>query len=208
MASVEFGCLSEAQQMAESENLATVFVALRGSLARAIQRIVPPREIEDIVQETYLRVCQANSDREIRSPRSFMFKTARNLALDHLKRAASRLSDSYDESIDSHAIPSGPLADDTFAQACSDTEFALFCDAVRYLPFQCRRAFVMRKVYGYTQKEIAHAMRISERTVEKHIAEGIKRCMYFMVRQDTGTHKSQGHAEVVRTARSRKSSGR
>ena len=170
--------------MRESENLADIFMAIRGRLAHAVQHIVPPKEIEDIVQETYLRICQVGGKTQIQSPRSFMFKTARNLALDHVKRAETRLADSYDE-LDESGLQSHKLTgDSTLGQACSDEEFAQFCDGVRYLPTQCRRAFVLRKVYGYSQREIAKVMQISESTVEKHIAAGIKRCMYYMEQQD------------------------
>jgi DNA-binding CsgD family transcriptional regulator len=39
---------------------------------------------------------------------------------------------------------------------------------------------VLKKVYGYSQKEIALSLSISENTVEKHIATGIKRCSHYM----------------------------
>jgi RNA polymerase sigma-70 factor (ECF subfamily) len=166
--------------MRDDDNLADIFMAIRGRLARAVQHIVPPKEIEDIVQETYLRICHVGGKTRIQSPQSFMFKTARNLALDHVKRSETRLADSFDE-MDEGGLPTQQLLrDSTFGKASSDEEFARFCDGVRYLPVQCRRAFVLRKVYGYSQREIAKVMRISESTVEKHIAEGIKRCMYFM----------------------------
>lgn len=182
--------------MGQDDDIARVFLALRGSLSRAIRHIVPPKEIEDIVQETYVSVCRLDGKRAIRSPRSFMFKTARNLALDHAKRAGTRLSESYDETADGHVVPARLQGDDTFEQACSEVEFSRFCDAVRYLPTQCRRAFVLRKVYGYSQKEIAKVMRISEGTVEKHIAEGIRRCTHYMAGKDRRRHvtRSRGNA--------------
>jgi len=170
--------------MPDTDRIIRVFESLRGSLARAVQHIVPPREIEDIVQETYVRVCQAGGEQEIRSPRSFMFRTARNLALDYVKRAETRLSDSFDES-DEAALPRLPAASDsTLDRVCAEEEFSQFCDSVRFLPEQCRRAFVLRKVYGYSQKEIARAMHLSEKTVEKHISMGIRRCMEYMVRNN------------------------
>lgn len=169
--------------MSENDNIASVFVSMRSSLARAVQHIVPPKEIEDIVQETYVRVCQVGGKNEIKSPRSFIYKTARNLALDHVKRAESRLAVSFDATEDSELPTSQLLADSTLDQACSEEEFSRFCDGVRYLPVRCRRAFVLKKVYGYSQREIAKVMQISERTVEKHISSGIKRCMYFMEQQ-------------------------
>ena len=177
--------------MPDDNRMADVFESLRGGLARAVQRIVPPREIEDIVQETYVRVCQADGERKIRSPKSFMFRTARNLALDYVKRAESRLADSFDE-LNEAALPRLPAASDsTLDRVCSEEEFALFCDSVRFLPEQCRRAFVLRKVYGYSQKEISEAMQISEKTVEKHISLGIRRCTEYLSRssepkQDSG----------------------
>lgn len=170
--------------MADPDTIHTIYVALRATLARAVTRIVPPKEVEDIVQETYVRVCQANSIDRIRTPRSFLLKTARNLALDHVKSAHFRLSVSADEVSDrAHLVFDRP-GDETFAQVSSNEEFANFCEAVKQLPVQCRRAFVLRKVYGYSQREIASAMKLSENTVEKHIATGIRRCAAFMRQLD------------------------
>lgn len=184
--------------MREGDNISDIFLAIRGRLARAVQHIVPPKEIEDIVQETYLRICQVGGKTNIQSPRSFMFKTARNLALDHVKKAESRLADSYDE-MDENGLPASQLpGDSTLGKACTDEEFAQFCDSVRYLPIQCRRAFVLRKVYGYSQREIAKVMQISESTVEKHIAEGIKRCMYFMEQKNMSQRSETLPREVER----------
>ena len=158
-------------------------MSLRASLARAVMTIVPPKEIEDIVQETYVRVCQIEKKERITEPRSFLFRTARNLALDYAKQAETRLTGGVDD-LDS-LVPGGGdgLADETLGAVTSSEEFALFCESVRALPVQCRRAFVLKKVYGYTQREIAREMKISEKTVEKHISKGIKRCTYFMKKQ-------------------------
>ena len=72
-----------------------------------------------------------------------MLKTARNLALDHVKRAGFRLVDSLDAGGDKEGESDTPRVRDTLEQVCSDEEFALFCAAVRDLPLQCRRAFVL-----------------------------------------------------------------
>lgn len=169
--------------MRDTERITSVFIALRGNLARAVRHIVPPKEIEDIVQETYIRVCKADGEKRIKSPQSFMYKTARNLALDYAKRSETRLADSLADTENEGLSASHLLEDGTLNQASSEQEFSQFCRAVRYLPVQCRRAFVLRKVYGYSQQEIAKVMQISERTVEKHIATGIKRCMYMLEQQ-------------------------
>jgi len=166
--------------MRDERNVVAIFESLRGRLARTIQHIVPPKEVEDIVQETYVRICKAQGERKIRSPRSFMYKTARNLALDYVKRAESRLVDSYDESDESTYIPVAQVTDATIDRVCSEEEFSHFCESIEALPAQSRRAFVLKKVYGYSQKEIASIMNISEKTVEKHISLGFRRCAEYL----------------------------
>ncbi len=167
--------------MAESGRLIDKFLALRDQLARLVMSIVPPKEVEDIVQETYVRVCQVENRHHIRDPRAYLFRTARNLALDHVKRSESRLTVSADlDALPEEALLSPPESDPTHAQVASDEEFALFCEAVRSLPRQCRRAFVLKKVYGYTLKEIMAEMDLGRPTVETHIVNGTKRCVQYL----------------------------
>jgi len=158
-----------------------VFLSFRKQLARAVSSIVPTKEIEDIVQETYVRVCQIENPAGIRHPRAFLLTTARNLAFDHIKRSESRYSQSIERDgeldlgeVDDHHV------DETYQHVAAGEEFSNFCEAVRILPVQCRKVFVLKKVYGYSQREIAIELEISESTVEKHIAHGMKRCINFM----------------------------
>jgi RNA polymerase sigma-70 factor (ECF subfamily) len=58
--------------------------------------------------------------------------------------------------------------------------FRVFCDAVRQLPLQCRRAFILKKVYGLSRREIADYMGITESTVQKHVAKGLMLCMEYL----------------------------
>ena len=48
------------------------------------------------------------------------------------------------------------------------------------MPLQQRKAFVFKKVYGYTQKEIAKKMQLSEKTVERHISLAMERCTEYL----------------------------
>lgn len=182
--------------MHDEKSAAALFQALRGGIARAVQHIVPQKEVEDILQETYLRICKAQGERKIRSPRSFMYKTARNLALDYVKRAESRLADSFDESEESTLATVSQAGDTTVEQVCSEEEFSHFCSSVEALPEQCRRAFVLKKVYGYSQKEIASMMKISEKTVEKHISLGFRRCAQHMAQLSRPGRQGEKHKRL------------
>lgn len=163
------------------KNIISTFISIRENLVGLVSGIVPPKEIEDIVQETYVRACQAEKLRKITSPRTFMYRTARNLAFDYIKKAETRLciSDSSEEV--SRRRDGYGEANETLDKVCSDEKFARFCDAVRHLPKECRKIFVLKKVYGYSQREIAKEFGLSESTVEKQVAQGIKRCRYFMM---------------------------
>ena len=168
--------------MSNRENLSSLFIGIQKSLAKVASTIAPPKEIEDIVQETYVRICEISNEELISSPRSYIYRIVKNLALDHIKRAENRFSVSLDDCQDKDIQDWTELngEDPTFNTVASKEEFELFCKAVRQLPIQCRRVFVMKKVYGYSQKEIATVLNISESTVEKHIAFGIKRCFHYM----------------------------
>ena len=182
--------------MSHTENISSIFISLRSTLSRAVSRIAPPKEIEDIVQETYVRVCQVANQDDIRHPRSFMLKTAKNLALDYVKRAETRLTMRVEDDAEwEEMFNIDSTEDDTFNKVAANQEFGHFCDAIRLLPLQCRKAFILRKVYGYSQKEIASNLDISESTVEKHVAMGIKRCTYYMaaLQREGGTQHAQSH---------------
>jgi len=157
-----------------------IYLASRKSISRVVSRIVPPHEIEDIVQETYVRICQIENKGHITSPKSFMYKTARNLALDYQKQANVRLVDGVDDMEVLEQLLSEKYKDEMYENTLTNNEFSHFCEAVRLLPIQCRKAFVLKKVYGYSQREIADQLSLSESTVEKHISAGIKRCTIFM----------------------------
>lgn len=155
-------------------NFDELFLTIRSSLARSVAQILPPHEIEDVVQEAYLRVCKMDRSKEIKYAKSYMFSTVKNLAVDHIRRSEYRLTDSLE------TAELGLGDDVTFHHTASNEKFAHFCGAVSKLPLQCRRVFILKKVYGYTLKEIARTLEISESTVEKHITLALKKCARSM----------------------------
>lgn len=159
-----------------ADELRDLFVSMRSGIARSVSGIVPPHEVEDIVQETYVRVCQVAGPRRIRHPKSYLFRTARNLALDSVKRAEHRLGRPWNERLEEGIGNADAEVDEVLEQAASAEEFGRFCAAVRLLPAQARRVFVLKKVYGYSQREIADELGLAQSTVEKHVALAVRRC--------------------------------
>jgi len=169
-------------------DLKKLYLDMRSALARAVGKIVPLHEVEDVVQETYVRLCLVDSEREIKHARSFVYRTAINLARDSVKSAYSRLKDEDSD----ESLLSADHDDAVLRRVVSDEEFSRFCRAIRRLATQPRRAFVLRRVYGYSQKEIAEIMGLSEKTVEKHISAGLKKCTQAMQRSNGTDPRSAG----------------
>ena len=187
--------------MNSSGPLFDVYMAAREQITRLVGSIVPPKEVEDIVQETYVRLCRIKDEKTIRNPRSYLLRTAKNLAFDHIKSAESRLTTGMDmdELIESD-FQSVPEIDPTYALAVSAEEFTLLCEAVRSLPRQCRRAFVLKKVYGYTQKEIMAEMGLGQATVETHIVNGTKKCVQYMRAQQKDQSPIENGLSLVKNS--------
>ena len=168
---VRLNTRDQIRELSVSE-LKTLFLSMRAALAHAASKIVPVHEVEDIVQETYVKLCLVKNPEQIKHPKSYLYQMAKNLARDHAKSSGNRLSERF-EDVEDLLLTREDLV---YREAVSSQEFRAFCEAVRYLPLQCRRAFVLKKVYGYSQKEIAKELEITESTVEKHVALGLRRC--------------------------------
>lgn len=140
--------------------------------------LASPDDIEDVVQETFLRAYRAeHKDTVIRSPKAFLFRIARNLALKELRRKSRRITSYIEDLGATEVIDEQSSVEDQVAQR---ERLAVFCKAAATLPLQCRRAFLLRKIYGLSQKEISRELNISVSTVEKHLATGLTRCNAFM----------------------------
>jgi RNA polymerase sigma-70 factor (ECF subfamily) len=157
-----------------------VYLENETALKRFLRRFIKSRDdVDDLAQECFLRAYAAESDREIKSPRAFLFTVAKNLALNELARRANAAVE-----------PLGDLADqevlkDESRVAVDDEVDGRECvrqlaRAIASLPPQCSKVFILRKMQGLSHKEIASRLNISVRTVENHIALGLLRCKAHM----------------------------
>lgn len=136
-------------------------------------------EIDDVVQEAFLRVIRAHGRGQLDSPKAFLFATARNLALDRLRhgrvaRASPLVSDDgWDVLYD---------ADDVTETVARNQELELLTEAIQSLPDRCRQVFTLRKVYGMSQADIGRKLGISEHTVSAQLSIGVQKCTQFMAK--------------------------
>lgn len=163
--------------MTRKSKVESSFLRYRTQLVKAISGIVKKDDIEDIVQETFVKSYEAELKQEIKYERTYMLKTARNLALNHVSKACERQNESLD---DMTSVPAHLRSSRLEKQVESKERFLHFCKATDTLSVEVKRVFLLKKVYGLSQKEIADYVGLSQSTIEKHVAKGLQQCSLYL----------------------------
>ncbi|MFT5674840.1 MAG: RNA polymerase sigma factor (sigma-70 family) [Paraglaciecola sp.] len=164
--------------------------------------MISSHDIEDVSQETFLRAFKAEQQKKIDFPKAFLFRIAKNIIMSEFSRKTRKITDYIEDYENSEVLPdTDSLEDNIMAQQ----KLGIYCEAVAALPSQCRRAVVMKKVYGMQNSEIAKRMELSISTVEKHLSKGIKQCnsvisiRYQDKQMSTRVTGEQPSAKVINT---------
>lgn len=164
---------------------------LRGWLRR---RFVPAEDVEDIVQECYCRLAQLRSVAEIDSPRAYLFTMARNLAQRQRQRARVVPIEPIGDSAADELVSDGPLPDRI---AAARQELDRVRAALATLSERARRIFVMRRVEGLSQKEIATALGVSEAVVENDASRSLRAILRQLTDADAEAPRAHKGAKSV-----------
>ncbi|MEQ7865079.1 UNVERIFIED_ORG: RNA polymerase sigma-70 factor (ECF subfamily) [Xanthomonas campestris] len=160
--------------------LATQILPHEPALRRWLRKHAPGNvDCDDVIQETYAILAGLGEVGHIANPRAYLFTAAQSVLLQQVRRARivsiesvaeiERLDITQDErSPERHAI--------------AGQELRRIGEALAALPDKCRQVFLLRKVDGLSQREIAARLGISENTVEKHIVKGLRLLMARMGR--------------------------
>lgn len=135
------------------------------------------QDIEDVVQETYLRAHIEEQKKGIDHPKAFLFRVAKNVALKKLSRKSRQITD-YIEDLASPVVTETEASIDEHLEA--EELLGLYCEAVTTLPPKCREVFLLRKVHGLAHKEIAERMNLSASSIDKYLRRGILACEAFV----------------------------
>jgi RNA polymerase sigma-70 factor (ECF subfamily) len=149
-----------------------------GSLRRYLRGLLPTfPDIDDLVQEAYTRMIRAKDAGKINYAKAFLFATARNAALDFLRRRKIVSIDPIGDMTELCVLEDGLNSADALNR---QQELALLAEAVRALPERCRQVLTLRMLYGLSHKEIAENLRISDHTVKAQLAKGMRRCAEYL----------------------------
>lgn len=164
----------EAGSTQSEEHLLRVFEEYRQTLHRSVSGIIKRQEhVEDVLQETYRLVLEATRKNEVEHPKSYLYITARRLAIRANTKVSEKITDYMEDVGVSHLSSSEPNA---FQVLASEERSRMLSEIIDTLPEQCRRAFVLRLRHGMSYKQIAETLGISVSTTEKHLAKAMRRC--------------------------------
>ncbi|WP_230482373.1 RNA polymerase sigma factor [Sphingomonas sp. Leaf21] len=143
------------------------------------KRIRSPQDVEDYVQDVYVRVMQATPPPdEIRNWRGILGRVASSVIVDRHRRDTARRREGHVELAEDTLLIADPLADPE-ATAIRRARLTRVEDTLAQVDACCRQAFVMARVEGLSHKDVAARLAMPVvavgRCIEKIVARLARR---------------------------------
>lgn len=147
----------------------SVFRAHYAQLVRMAESVVRERALaEEIAQEVMLELWRRRESLEVEQTfRAYLIRSTRNRSLNHIRHERIVSREAAFAAIDP---PTSPSAEDEVLGV--ELERAVR-DAIEGLPENCREVFQLSREQGLKYAEIAAALEISVKTVEKRMGQAL-----------------------------------
>jgi len=134
-------------------------------------RRVPPAEVDDLMQEVFLRMQLHSSDQRIEHLSGYLFTVAASVLADRARRRMVRYSTAHTALEEIHH----PAESLTPERLLLDREaLDLVVEAIAALPQRTRDAFVLHRFEEMSCNTIAERLGITVSGVEKHIMRALR----------------------------------
>lgn len=144
---------------------------LEGEVRGWLRSRILPADIDDVVQEAYCRIAGLKQVAHIADSRAYFFQVVRNILLEQVRRAHIVRIDVVAEMDALNISDDRPSPEQ---EVSAHRELKRLQHLIDELPERCRQVFVLRKIEGVPQKEIARRLNITEHTVEAHVGRGLQ----------------------------------
>lgn len=162
----------------DSRDIKRLFLAHRRELHAYLSRKVRDAEVAaDLTQETFLRFAEhhrGGSAAAVVHERSYLYRTAHNLAIDHVRQQQRERIDTVEDDF-LEQVPSAQPSPETMV--AGRDELAVVRAALNELPERTRQVFALTRLHGLTYRQVAERLEISDSSVQKHLAKAIKHVM-------------------------------
>jgi len=136
-----------------------------------------PDVIEDIVQETVLRLIDYRDKGPLVSIYALAFRIAGNLVVDRFRTERRYSAEAVEEPASPTALPDRVLA--------GRQELALLMQTLQAMPPLRREVIIRRRLHGQSCATIAKDLDLNPKAVEKHITRGLVDLNKARVRSQT-----------------------
>jgi RNA polymerase sigma-70 factor, ECF subfamily len=166
----ELAQLVELARMGDGPAFRDLFQKYNGQVCTYLARLVGNDEVgRDLAQETFIRAWKSLP--EIRSDAHFkawLFRIATNIAMSHLRHARLvRWLPWQEEDIVTSHIDLSVEGPEEHTGEAECVQYAL-----AQLAPQCRTCLLLQLVAGFSQREIAESLGISEKSVSAYVSRG------------------------------------
>lgn len=155
-----------------------LYLAHQQTLVNLLRRMVGCHQTaEDLAQEAYLKVSGAAKTQTITYPQPFLYQTAKNLALDYLRKQKVRAKniDEQTDDLDYQQIADQAPTPDQATQTGQELDELLSILAQQ--PERRREMLILNKIHGWKYAEIADHFGVSKSAVEKNIRIALAHCL-------------------------------
>lgn len=128
-------------------------------------------EIDDVLQETALRLHQRQSQDDIDNPRAYAFRVARSVMADRRRRNAVRRRDAHIKLDEADHPVELVTPERIFA---GKEAVARFAAALEEMPSRTREVFVLHRFEDMSYAEIADHIGLSLSAVGKHMVKALR----------------------------------
>ena len=132
------------------------------------------QDIDDVVQEAYCRLAAMDDVTHVSNGRAYLFQTTRNIVLEQVRRSKIVRIDNVPDMSSLSILDEAPPMDRVVAGA---RELQRVEQLIEKLPLKCRRIFVLRRIHGVSQREIAQMLGLTQAAVEKQATRGLRLIM-------------------------------
>jgi RNA polymerase sigma factor (sigma-70 family) len=166
------GATDDSPASARAQLVSQLFRENNRALIRFLTaNLVNENDALEVAQEAYVRLLQLDRPDAISYLRTYLFRTALNLAIDRSRRATRAKRHHQTESIDAW------LDNDTVVRAAlAEQEIDLVRIAIQELKPKYRRALVLHKFHDLSIAQVAADMNITPRMVRSYITRALVYC--------------------------------